>query len=101
MLQAVTYNFKMFMYALYYTRVHNNYNDFRAVFAQNIAKTTTMMVRRILQYFHIILYAKCKPREAAICILRITLCMRIKVIRASPSPILTSCALGISVTRKI
>jgi len=71
-----------------------------AVSTQNIAETTTMMVRRILQYFHIILYTKCKPREAAICILRITLCMRIKVIHASSRPILTSCALGISMTRE-
>jgi len=100
MLHAVIYNFKMFMYALYCTRMHNNYNDFLTVSAKSIAKTITMMVRRILQYFYIILYAKCKPREATICILRIILCMRIKVIHASPRLILTSCALGISVTRK-
>jgi K+ transporter len=100
MLHAATYNLKILVSAsYYYTRMHNNYYDFRTVSAQNVATTTTM-VRRILQYFRTILYAKRKPREAAICILCIILCTRIKFIHASSHPILTSCALGISVTRE-
>lgn len=35
MLHAMTYNFKMFVYALYYTRVHNNYNDFCSLYTKH------------------------------------------------------------------